>query len=142
MRKHLAHILVIAFLITSALLTGCVTSTFKFTQVYQPVMLGNVDKIGGSEPERGPLKAKINIENYRSDWFGYRSVSGNVAGIEMLIRLKHPPGTDSPKEKVVIETVYFRSFSTLFIMVYDTESWTGITGTIYEDTDIARHGKK
>ncbi len=141
MNKQSTHVFVMAIifpLIASLLTTGCATARFKLTQVHQPVMLGNVEKIGGTDSTHGRIKTNIRIESLVSN-SGEGSVTGNTEGIEMLVRLKQPRRPDAAKEKIVIQSVYFRSMSGLMIILYGGNvgmwSWTGVTGVIYEDAD-------
>jgi hypothetical protein len=144
MNKQVNRALVIFPLILT-LLTGCVTAELKLTQASQPVLLGNVDRIGGTDPARGRLKAEIDIKSSASD-NKPSEVSGNTAGVELLIRLRHPRDIDTAEEKIVIQKVYFGSSSLFIVFIItgeeQTDSWAGVTGAIYENTNTPLKYKK
>src|SRR5208337_5490310 len=110
--------LTVVFLILPALIMGCATAKccatakFKFDRVNQPVMLGSVSKIGGSDTERGRLKMKIDINSYVSS-MGRSGASGKTTGSELMKLLTQLSRTDEAREKIVIDKIYFGIVSTI-----------------------------
>ncbi len=117
----------------AALTTGCgVTASVSATDLTQPVLLGKIRTLRGTDNEPRQLRVPFDIStSNRMSYFSSGQLYAGSKADSELLKL-----TETPDDRIVIDEVYIGSYS-IFVIAEggggEEKSWADIKGGIYRE---------